>query len=192
MANSQPLESIIQDADNVAEDGGSATLKSLIETFGDRAFGPVITLLGLLAMTPFGAVPGIPAVLSAIIVVFTAQILFGKSSPWLPDFVKDIEVKASSITAFQSRARTWLKRIDGILQPRLKWAAGSIARRIAAAIVIVLSLTMVPLEAIPFAVAIPSAVIVLLGIGLTARDGLVLMFGFIASVLAVAAPLLLI
>ena len=43
---------------------------------------------------------------------------------------------------------------------------------------------MMPLEAVPFAVAIPAVGITLFGIGLTARDGLVMLCGFTASAVA--------
>ncbi|MEO0981800.1 MAG: exopolysaccharide biosynthesis protein [Pseudomonadota bacterium] len=181
MTKSDPLESILEQADSVAEDSGEATLRDLIEAFDDRAFGPVLTLLGLLALSPFGAIPGIPAVLALVLVLFAGQIVMGRSSPWLPGFVGSISIEEDKISSFQESASGWLSRIDGLLQPRLKAFAGALARRLAAGVTIVLAMAMVPLEAAPFAVAIPAAGIVLFGMGLTARDGLVMLFGFAAS-----------
>lgn len=185
MTDTHPLESVIETADDVAEEDGSADLKSLIETFGDRAFGPVLTLIGLLAVSPFGAIPGIPIALAVVIVLFAPQILIGRETPWLPDFMSNLTVEESKISSLQNSAGKWLSRIDGLVKRRLDWAAGTIARRFAAAVSIMLACAMVPLEAIPFAVAIPAAGIVLFGIGLTSRDGLVMLFGFSASAIAI-------
>lgn len=181
MNEREPLESILEQADSLAEEDGEADLRALIEAFEDRAFGPVLTLLGLLALSPFGAIPGIPAVLALVLVLFAGQIVVGRSSPWLPGFVGTITVEEDKISRFQESAKDWMSQIDGILRPRFEIFAGTLARQIAASVTIVLALAMIPLEAIPFAVAIPAAGIVLFGIGLTARDGLVMLFGFAAS-----------
>ena len=181
MNEREPLESILEQADSLAEEDGEADLRALIEAFEDRAFGPVLTLLGLLTLSPFGAIPGIPAVLALVLVLFAGQIVVGRSSPWLPGFVGTISVEEDKISRFQESAKDWMSQIDGILRPRFEIFAGTLARQIAASVTIVLALAMIPLEAIPFAVAIPAAGIVLFGIGLTARDGLVMLFGFAAS-----------
>lgn len=181
MNEREPLESILEQADSLAEEDGEADLRALIEAFEDRAFGPVLTLLGLLALSPFGAIPGIPAVLALVLVLFAGQIVVGRSSPWLPGFVGTISVEEDKISRFQESAKDWMSQIDGILRPRFEIFAGTLARQIAASVTIALALAMIPLEAIPFAVAIPAAGIVLFGIGLTARDGLVMLFGFAAS-----------
>lgn len=181
MKEREPLESILEQADSLAEEDGEADLRALIEAFEDRAFGPVLTLLGLLTLSPFGAIPGIPAVLALVLVLFAGQIVVGRSSPWLPGFVGTISVEEDKISRFQESAKDWMSQIDGILRPRFEIFAGTLARQIAASVTIALALAMIPLEAIPFAVAIPAAGIVLFGIGLTARDGLVMLFGFAAS-----------
>lgn len=181
MTQTEPLESILGEADDIAEENQNVDLKTLIEAFDDRAFGPVLTLLGLLALSPFGAIPGIPAVLAVILILFAVQILLGRSSPWLPGFVSSVEVEEEKISRFRDKASGWLLRIDGFLQPRLEFATGGIARRLAAGVTIVLAIAMIPLEAVPFAVAIPALGVVLFGMGLTARDGLVMLFGFVAS-----------
>ena len=186
MSDTQPLESVLDQADNVAKENGTADLRTLIESFDDRAFGPVLTLLGLLSLSPVGAIPGVPIILGAVVVLFAGQILFGEKTPWLPGFVGKISVKEEKIAHLQDKAEGWLARIDGLIRPRIELATGSVARRLAAGIVIALGFLMMPLEAIPFAVAIPAIGITLFGIGLTARDGLVMLCAFAASAVAAA------
>lgn len=98
MTRSDPLESVVREADEVADDNGdSADLCDLISSFGYQAFGPVLVLFGLLAMSPFGAIPGVPVALGAVIILFAVQILFGRSSPWLPGILASIKVEKSQI-----------------------------------------------------------------------------------------------
>jgi hypothetical protein len=51
-----PLASIL-DAARDAAAGTEVDLKTLVEAFGDRAFGPVMILCALFLMTPIGAIP---------------------------------------------------------------------------------------------------------------------------------------
>mgnify|MGYP000497864283 CR=1 FL=1 len=46
----KPLEGLLDHVDKAVE-GDQADLKSIIESFGDRAFGPVLTLCGLFLIT---------------------------------------------------------------------------------------------------------------------------------------------
>jgi hypothetical protein len=55
---------------------------------------------------------------------------------------------------------------------------------IIAALSIILALTMIPLEMVPFAAAIPAFSIALFAVGLTANDGLLILFGLVAAAVA--------
>ena len=78
----------------------------------------------------------------------------------------------------------YIQMVDKILQPRLTILVSSPVNRIVALICMIMALTMFPLALLPFAVAIPGISIALLALGLTARDGLVVLLGFICSAAA--------
>ena len=50
-----------------AADGDELRVEDLLEAYGTRSFGPLIAILGLIALSPIGAVPGIPALLGLLI-----------------------------------------------------------------------------------------------------------------------------
>jgi len=169
--------------DDVA--GGQETdLRSVIMAFDDRAFGPVLILCGLFLLTPLGFIPFLPTALAVIIISFAGQPLFGRDYPWMPDFIGKVKIKHATIQKTKDKAGPWLARIDGLIKPRMKWAAGDLARTLAALISVILAITMIPLNFVPFGVVIPGFVVCILGLGITARDGLIMVFGFTLSAAA--------
>lgn len=173
----KPLEGLLDHVDK-AVDGDQADLKSIIESFGDRAFGPVLTLCGLFLITPLGAIPGVPIALGLIIISFAVQLLLGRDHPWMPKFVEKVIVKRTKIKKTKKVAKPVLQKVDGVVRPRLAWATGKPSRYAAAFISIILAITLFPLGAVPFGVAIPGVIICILGLGVLARDGIIMIIGF--------------
>ncbi len=176
--SNRPLEGLLE---NVLADSSGETISigEIVDHFGDRSFGPFLALLGMIAiLPPMGAIPGVPAVVGSIIILFAVQMIFGRNHIWLPGFLKDITVERAKLKAAAARSKPWLKWIDGAISKRMQWAAGDLARYLAAVIVVLLALSMVPFEFIPFAVALPGSAIAMFGVGLMARDGLLMLVAF--------------
>lgn len=173
----EPLETLLDEA--IAEaDGEKMRIQDLFAAYGTRSFGPLIAILGLIAASPIGAIPGLPAALGVLISLMSVQLLAGRKDPWVPDRIKHLGVKRKKAEDFRENYDKWLSRIDNFISPRLEWAAGPTAQWLAAFFCIGLSVLMVPLEAIPFAVSVPAAAIMMFGLGLTSRDGLLMLLGF--------------
>jgi len=181
----KPLQSILDHVDTVIVDE-TADLKSIIESFGDRAFGPVMLLSGLFMLTPLGAIPMLPAAFGFIVITFAMQLLMRRKTPWMPKVLTKVQVSSKRVKQVKRKATPILARIDGIIRPRMQWAAKGPFQILAAVIAIILSITMVPLGAIPFAVCIPGLVLGLLGLGITARDGIMMIIAFTLSLGAFA------
>ncbi|MGB7405150.1 MAG: exopolysaccharide biosynthesis protein [Pacificimonas sp.] len=180
----KPLEDLLDEAIEEA-DGDELTVGGLIDHFGTRGFGPVIATLALLVLT-VGAIPFLPVVIAIIILLMSVQLLFGKKSPWLPGFIRDRGIHSDRLEKAREKSGKWLARVDKLIKPRLKWASGKTAQWFAALCITGLAVVMSapPLEAIPFAVDVPNLPILLFGLGLTARDGLLMLLGFAASAVA--------
>lgn len=177
----KPLESVLE---TVIEDcgGDKVTIGALLDEFGDRSFGPVIIVLGLLVtIPPIGAIPGLPMIVGLVMLLFSLQIILGADHVWMPDFMQKQGIACDKLKSAEERVKPWLARIDGMVTERLTWATGEIATYIAALAVSVLALLMVPLELVPFAVGVPGAATVLFGLALVARDGALMLAGFIGT-----------
>lgn len=176
-----PLKGILN---QVLETAGGETvdLKTVIEAFGNRAFGPIMLLCALFVLIPFiGGLPGVPVAFGLIVILFAMQLLFRRPYPWMPKVIARVKITAAVLEKSSKVAGPWLDRIDNFVHPRLEWAVKGPMLIIVALVAILLAATMVPLGMVPFGVVVPAIIIGLLGLGITARDGLFILIGLTLS-----------
>ena len=176
-----PLQSVLDQVAATLDGGASVDLKTVVEAFGNRSFGPIMILCGLCMMTPLGAVPGIPPAFGVIVIVFALQLLFRRKTPWMPEILRKVRIPAEKLLKVQKKIQPVLAKIDGIIRPRLKWAATGPMQVLISVVAIILSLTFFPLGMLPFGVVAPAAIILLFGLGITARDGVLTLLGLSLS-----------
>lgn len=176
-----PLQSVLNQIETTLDGSESVDLKTVVEAFGNRSFGPVMVLCGLCMMTPLGAIPGIPPAFGVIIIVFALQLLFQRKTPWMPEVLRRVKIPADKLSKVQAKVRPVLAKIDGIIRPRLQWAATGPMQVLISIVAIVLSLTFFPLGMVPFGVVAPAFIILLFGLGITARDGVLTILGLSLS-----------
>lgn len=184
--NGRDLEDLM---DEIRSDSGSSdevSLAQIMQAVGTRAYGPLLLVPGLVALAPTGAIPGMSIVTGTIIVVVAIQLLFGRNKPWIPKRALEFSFSRDTLLSAMERGRPYARRIDDFLKPSLTQVTDFPATRIIAIVAIALALSMFPLALVPFAVAIPSSAIVLFALGLTARDGRLIIAGFILAGLALA------
>jgi len=172
-----PLQSVLDQVETTLDGADSVDLKTVVEAFGNRAFGPVMVLCGLCMMTPLGAIPGIPPAFGVIVIVFAIQLLFRRKTPWMPKILRRVKIPADKLSKVQLKVRPLLAKIDGIISPRLEWAVTGAAQVVVSIVAIILALTFFPLGVVPFGVVAPAVIILLLGLGITARDGALILLG---------------
>lgn len=184
MADSHPLENVM---DSAAEDseGENVSVGDLLDIYGHRSFGPVFILLGLfVVIPPLGAIPILPAVIGVVILLFSLQMLFGQKHVWLPGFIKNRSVKRDKIKKAQKRSASTLSFLDSLVKERHGWATDGVGRYLAAIMVSALALLLIPLELVPFAVALPGVAIAMVGVALLARDGTIMLGAYALSAAA--------
>jgi hypothetical protein len=184
--NGRDLEDLM---DAIRADSGSSdevSLAQIMQAVGTRAYGPLLLVPGLVALAPTGAIPGMSIVTGTIIVVVAIQLLFGRNEPWIPKRALEFSFSRDTLLSAMERGRPYARRIDDFLKPSFTQVTDFPATRIIAIVAIALALSMFPLALVPFAVAIPSSAIVLFALGLTARDGRLIIAGFILAGLALA------
>ena len=180
-----PLENVLDRAIKET-DGDKVSFGDLLDMFGHRSFGPVVALLGLIAVIPpVGGIPGLPAAIGLIILLFSAQIVFGASHIWVPDFIENLSIEKEKLRKAEDRWSKWLKRIDRLISERMDFLTGGWAVYIAAILISVLAILMIPLELEPFAAAAPGVAIMVFGLAFVARDGVLMLFGYATSAIAI-------
>lgn len=161
--------------DKMAEAGSQAEevqVDDLVKAVGERSFGPLLVLLALIAFTPLGGIPGLPTVLAAMVILTVGQLLFGARSFWLPKFILHRKIDSGKLKKTISYMRRPAGWIDRLIKPRLRWLLKGYCLRIAALGCIAVSLTVPPLEFVPFGGTPSWLAIGAFGLAVVAEDGL--------------------
>ena len=162
-------------------DGSDISLEEVREKVGHRAFGPFLLVVGLLAMTPVGAIPGVPTTLAVIVVLMGAQLLLGLKGLWLPGFVLHRTLSQKKLDTSIRWLRPVAHGVDRVLRPRLEVFTGRPALYVMAAACVLMGVMIPPLEFVPFAVTVPAVALTLFGLALITSDGLVALAAFLLS-----------
>jgi len=163
--------------DGAGDDQPNVKLREVLQVVGRRAYGPLLLIIGLISISPLTMIPGSTWAFALLTLLIAIQLLFHKNTPWLPRGALDLELSETALGRFISASRPTARFIDGIIRPRLEFMAQPPFVFLIALMCVLAALVTFPLGLIPFAPALPGFAIVLFGLGLTARDGLLLTLG---------------
>lgn len=168
-----------------AEGDNRTSVGDILNTFQHRGFGPLLLVPSLLMILPTGAIPGASIVGGIVVIALCAQMLMGKQSPWLPETLKNKSFDSNKLRRGIQKVEPFTQWLDRHTGKRLVWFTTSdTAKRVVAGVGITLALLLFPLALVPFAVFIPAAALLILSIGLTVRDGLIIVIGLSLSAVA--------
>jgi hypothetical protein len=166
-----------------AEQVSSVRLHQVFDAIGRRAYGPLLLLLGLIGISPLTAVPGATWAIAGLTLVVALQLTLGAQIPWMPPALMNIQVSSSGLVKAVDALRPAARRIDWFLKPRLTFLAAMPFVIVIGLCIMAAAAITFPLGFIPFAPLVPGMAIVLFGLGLVAKDGLMLLggMGFVAG-----------
>jgi hypothetical protein len=152
--------------------GEEITLGDLADTIGYHGNFTFIFLPALLVTTPLSGIPGLSSLMGVLIAITAAQILVGRSSVWLPGWLRRRSIESHRI----GRALDRLDRAAGFLdrhaRARFQPLVSAAARRVIALLCLLCGAAMPLLEFIPFTSSVLGAFSALLSAGVLLRDGL--------------------
>jgi hypothetical protein len=160
--------------------GETVTLGQLMRIMERRSFGAVILLLGLIAISPLTVVPGATWTVASVTLLFSVQLLFAMRHPWMPRALLDLKMPRDQLIRFVKASRKMAHTADKLTAPRLSFLTRPPFVIGIAMLCIAAALITYPLGLIPLAPVLPGLAIVLMGVGLTARDGVFLVLATIA------------
>lgn len=136
-------------------------------------------VLSAFVILPTGMIPGVPAIVGIALLILAGKMLLGREKPWFPRRLKDVDLDTSKIRSSVDTARPWAEKLGSLMSPRLPWATtGIFAMQCAAACIALAAFMMVPLGIIPFLPMALGAACLLIGLGITSRDGVVPLAGY--------------
>lgn len=160
-----------------ARDEEGVSVGKLLAAAGRRSYGPLLAVIGLFAVSPATLIPGMTWLTAAVTFLVAGQMALGLQRPWLPRQLRDAHVPARSLSKGLAGARPWAQRVDRYLRPRFEFLAKPPFANLVALACIGAALITIPLGLIPLAPVVPSVAILLFGLGIAARDGLLLALG---------------
>ncbi|MCF2870609.1 exopolysaccharide biosynthesis protein [Octadecabacter sp. G9-8] len=176
-ASPDDVLAISQQLDHLAKDAPSdtVTLDWVLHQMNERAFGLFLLVLALPCCIPF--LYGIPQVVALPLMFISAQILLGRTSPWLPTKLGARTISKDGLQNLADRAGPWLRKIEGISKPRLTALSRPPMDRIVGLGLVLFSASiLVPL---PGTNSVPGLAVVIISMGLLQRDGLLILFGLV-------------
>jgi hypothetical protein len=158
------------------------SIGSLVDTFGERAFGVLMLIFAMPGILP--APPGVSAIFALPLVLLTFQMLIGRRCMWLPASFRRRNISKSRIDRLLTRSLPVINWLERVLHPRLPLLVGSeyAWRGIG---LVGFPLAVMVLLPIPFANSLPSAAIALIAAGLVEEDGLAVLLGWFFAILTI-------
>jgi len=162
-------------------DGETVSVEEVLAVFNNRAYGPLLMVPALLAVSPLGMIPGMSVVMGGVIFLVAAQMIFFSSRPWLPQRLLTFSFSRDRLRRSVDKVKPWARRIQRPLSHRLAFIVKPPLSYLLALTCVALAAMMYPLALLPFAVAVPGTAVLFFGIGLTVRDGLLVLLGYAAT-----------
>ncbi|QDU77794.1 Exopolysaccharide synthesis, ExoD [Bremerella volcania] len=166
-------------------DGDNVTLEDTLDSLNSRSFGPLLLVPAIMAVSPIGAIPGMSIVTGCVLMLIAIQMIFSSGRPWLPQRLLDFSFSRETLTKGIDKTLPWAKWLEGFTSRRLQTITHAPFHYVIATIVAFLALLFIPLAFLPFAVAIPGTAIALFALGITVRDGVLVILGFAVSCAAI-------
>lgn len=154
--------------------GDKVSVGAMLDAVGRRSYGPLLLLLGFVSISPLTIIPGANWLVALIILLIAVQIVLGKKHPWVPRRILEFEFPRPALVQGLEQAHPYVCQVDRFLKPRIAFLTAPPFVQIVAFICIAAALVSFPLGLVPFGPVLPGLTVLLFGLALTARDGIVL------------------
>ncbi|MGP5711118.1 exopolysaccharide biosynthesis protein [Vreelandella alkaliphila] len=182
MQDASNLTELINTMERMEREKAKVSVDDVVHAVGRRSFGPLLLLAGLITLAPIiGDIPGMPTLMAALVLLTSVQLLIGRETFWLPKWLVKRSIsrnKFDKAIHYMKKPATW---VDSLLGVRLAWMTGYIGIRVTAVMCLLIALAMPPMEFIPFSANGAGLALTLFGLGLVARDGIMLSLGFLLT-----------
>ena len=171
----------------VAEEGPDRlSFSDLALKLQARAWGGLLVIFAAINVIPLP--PGASVFFAIPLLIVSAQMAFGRASPWFPARINRRGVTKEELRRLIAKMEWVEVRVERMFKPRLGTLTGPTATRLIGVVCFILSwMTMLPIVHVA-----PAAVIVLFGLALIYRDGALVIAAATAAVLGAVVAVFLI
>lgn len=164
-------------------DGRSIPLGMVFDGMGEKGFGLLLALLSLPSALPVPA-PGYSTPFGILLAILSLQMITLRPSPSLPRFAMQREIKFETARKLFGAANKFLRAIERLIHPRMKWIGSPVGRSALGWLTLVMSCLMI--LPIPLTNTFPAMVIFAVGVSLSEEDGLLSLLAFGVGLAATA------
>jgi len=152
---------------------------AIVDALEERAFGMLIFLFAIPALIPF--LVGIHSAVALPIALLSLQMLAGHRRPWLPRRVRVQTISMSTFRKMTKAVNPWLRRIEKLTKPRLKFLAGRGAEPVLA--IVILGFAAIIAIPGPGTNGVPGLCVALIALAMIERDGVLAIIGSVVGAL---------
>lgn len=158
-------------------DRGTITVGEFVDMLGDRSFALTILIFSLPNSLPIPGIPGFSTITGLPILLIALQIVFGRSSIWLPAKVAKKEFSQAVVTKIVRKALPIISWLERFIRPRLGFMSEALGERFIGLCIATMSLILVlPIVGGNF---LPGFSISLMALALLESDGLFAIFSIL-------------
>ncbi len=177
------LTQIVDEMAATAE-AGQSDVDTLVRVAGGRGVLPIMTFTALLIVSPLSGIPFVSSICGTIIALCALQAAIGRRRLWLPGFLKRRQINPRRLVAAMARIRRVARWLERRATRRLGWLSLPPASQVFLVFAASYGAVMPFLELVPMSSSLLALAVVLTGLGLMLRDGVLLLISLLPPILA--------
>ena len=139
------------------------------------AFGAFLIVLAMPVSIPF--LYGVPQIVAVPMLALSTQMMMGSHEPWLPQKLAERRLAKSTLRQISNGARKWFGWAERLARPRFSFLASPPAERMIGCLLMVFCASI--LLPLPLTNTVPGIAVAIVGFGLLAKDGLLIIPGLL-------------
>ncbi|WP_366553392.1 exopolysaccharide biosynthesis protein [Aquibaculum sediminis] len=176
----QTLEEVVRRI-GAAGAGERVSVAEIMQSVGQRSFGPLLLVPGLLLVSPLSGIPGSGTIGGLIIGIVSLHLILGRRRIWLPSFLLSRAVPRARLTGALRFLTPAIRVVDRLINRRFSFLTEGAFARLIGVICLSIACFMPPMELVPMSNSAMAAAVSLFALALVAHDGLLATLAFLAT-----------
>ena len=177
------LEDLLDRIEEAASGKDRITLEMIVDAMGNRAFGPMLLLAGIITLMPLvGDIPGVPTMMAVLVLLSAVQLLLRREGIWLPRWILERSIEGRKLERGLEWARRPAGTLDRWLRPRIPWLLQGPGLWVVAVACITIAAALPAMELVPFSANTAGIALTALGLSLVTKDGVLALVALAVTV----------
>jgi hypothetical protein len=157
------------------------SIRELLENFHENGFVLAMIFFALPVAIPLPYPPGFTTVMGTPLIILAFQMLIGYDKIHLPSKVNNYQINNTTLAMIAAKTVPMLRTMEQYIKPRFSFTQSVYCEQLVGFMSLMCAISVaIPL---PLTNAIPALGIVVMSLGLLNRDGLIVLLGFVVSII---------